>query len=510
MSCAPNQPPMPSPLPGEIPDTAISTARIKACPNGHEVPPADSCAVSLGDMMVELQKYMHCTLNAFEISQNQGSCGVLRVVKGAVEITGMSVLIDECLSCLEPKKICPGKDGDVLTTVGSSVVWKPAVGGAATVDCKSVMALLEKDAGCVEAGSGVKYVLGYDAATDKVKYFPAPGGSSFIGNCTDLQTKMQTECFTQKAGAPEKMFGTVGGIAGWYPYSAPVAGAAAFIGDCAALKDKLGTCVTEGTGAPTKVLAKGPNGIEWLNPPAGGGGGGATTCAEMPALLKCPPDAAAGEEAARVLAYAGDGTAKKYALVKPYHGEVRAAGDPPVGTAGGNAGGVKLQDLPKTFGTLNDIIGLWAGGTYNFSGDAATFDAGTGRYKILKTGRYQVSLGVFLRVNMTGGATLLANAYAGITVKRPVTSYNGGTYRADSAIYRVGQQNFYADGKNWDSTFQGSVTLALEAGSELWARAVMANTSSGITIATAAVRDDPAAHFTLSQLDDAIFSMPGA
>jgi hypothetical protein len=500
---------MPSPLPGEIPDTAISTARIKSCPNGHEVPPADSCAVSLGDMMVEMQKYLHCTLNAFEISKYQGSCGMLRVVDGAVEITGLSVLVDECLSCLEPKKICPGKDGDVLTTVGSSVVWAPAAAGGGDVDCASIMPLLEKDAGCIEAGSGLRYVLGYDAASDRVKYYPAPG-AGFIGSCSDLRTKIQTECFVQKTGAPEKMFGTVGGVADWYPYTAPVAGAAAFIGDCAALKDKLGTCITEGTTPPTKVLSKGANGIEWLNPPAGGGAG-AIDCTDLNAKLKsCPPDAAAGEEAKRALAYTADGTAKKFELVTPYHGEVRAAGDPPVGTAGGNAGGAKVQTMTTTFGALQDIIGLWAGGTYNFSGDAAKFDVGTGKYTILKTGRFQVSLGLFMRTVMSGGAALLANGYAGITVKRPVTNYNGATYRADSAIYRIGQQNFYGDGLAWDSSFQGSVTLALEAGTELWARVVIAKTSSAITCTSFVVRDDPAAHFNLSQLPDSIFYMPGA
>jgi hypothetical protein len=444
---------------------------------------------------------MHCTMNAFEISQNQGSCGVLRVVKGAVEITGMSVLIDECLSCLEPKKICPGKDGDVLTTVGSSVVWKPAAGGAATVDCKSVMALLEKDAGCVEAGSGVKYVLGYDAATDKVKYFPAPGGSSFIGSCTDLQTKMQTECFTQKAGAPEKMFGTVGGVAGWYPYSAPVAGAAAFIGDCAALKDKLGTCVTEGTGAPTKVLAKGPNGIEWLNPPAGGGGGGTIDCPTLlPLLASCPPPAGPTDEPGTYLGYGADGAAKKFALVDPVHIEIRGA----TPTVNGPA---RAQELVKTFGVLQDITTLWGDFTETGVG-ASWWNGGTGRITIGRKGRYHIDYSVFVRVAAAGGVTLLYNAYAGVTVKRKSTVYNGGTYRPEAAIFRGSQGNALADSKNWDFVFSGAHVLALEAGDELWLRVVLANTSPGITLSTAVARDDGGAHFTVSQLPDKIVQAP--
>jgi hypothetical protein len=502
MSCAPNQPPMPSPLPGEIPDTAISTARIKACPNGHEVPPADSCAVSLGDMMVELQKYMHCTMNAFEISKYQGSCGMLRVVNGAVEITGLSVMIDECLSCLEPKKICPGKDGDVLTTVGSSVVWAPAAaGGGAAPTCANVMALLEKDAGCVEAGSGVKYVLGYDAATDKVKYFPAPGGSSFIGNCTDLQTKMQTECFTQKAGAPEKMFGTVGGIAGWYPYSAPVAGAAAFIGDCAALKDKLGTCVTEGTGAPTKVLSKGPNGIEWLNPPAGGGGGGTIDCATLlPLLASCPPLAGPTDEISTVLAYGADGEAKKYTAHKPYHLEVRAA----TATVNGPA---KTQVLTTTFG-LQEVVALW--GDFGESGHGASWwQPSTGHVTIQRKGRYHINWSLFARVVFAGGVTKIGTVYTGAVLKRnAATTYNGGTYRKEAAVFRGNQAQVLADGQSWDLSLGGAITVVLDVGDEIWIRAALTQTSSGVTVTSAVLRDDNASWFTVTQLEDAMFQAP--
>lgn len=493
MSCAPNQPPMPSPLPGEIPDTAISTARIKACPNGHEVPPADSCAVSLGDMMVEMQRYMHCTMNAFEISKYQGSCGMLRVVNGAVEITGLSVLIDECLSCLEPQKICPGKDGDVLTTVGSSVVWAAAAGGGA-IDCATLMPLLEKDAGCIEAGSGLKYVLGYDAASDRVKYYPAPG-AGFIGSCSDLRTKIQTECFVQKTGAPEKMFGTVGGVADWYPY---VAAGAAFIGDCAALKDKLGTCVTEGTGAPTKVLSKGPNGIEWLNPPAGGGGGAATTCAEMPALLKCPPDATPLEEATKILAYAADGTAKKFELIKPYHGEIRAAA---------NGAPLKVQTLTNTFG-LQDVIGLWGVVQESGQGAGSWFNPSTGRITIGRFGRYHIDWSVFARMVFAGGSSLLANAYSGLTVIRAANTYNGGTYQKEAAVFRGAQQNMYADGKQWDSSLGGGITMTLSPGDQLLIRVSMNNTSPGVTVTSAVLRDDNAAWFTVTQLPDEMMSMP--
>jgi hypothetical protein len=498
---------LPPALPMSIPATDVMAGRLTKCDNGNEVPPQNECDETLDELLTEMQQYLHCVLNAHEISQYPGSCGVLRAVKGTVEIVGLSVLIDECLSCLEPAKICPGKEGDVLTTVGGKAVWAPPSGGApGAVDCAAIMPLLEKD-GCIEAGAGQKYSLGYDASSDKLQYFPY-SSTGFITSCADLKSKVET-CFTKQAGPATHLLGIdSAGKADFYPVPSG-GGGAQFIADCAGLKDKLGTCISEGTSAPTKVLAKGANGIEWLNPPAGGGSG-AIDCADLNAkLVSCPPKAADGEEVDSFLGYTKDGaTAKIFKLIDPAMVEVRAAGDPPSPATGGNAGGAKIQTMNNTTG-FQDVTGLWGGGTVHESGGTSGwFNAGTGRIKIGRKGRYQISYSLFIRAIATGGAALQGNIYAGVTIIRAAGTYNGVPYRKDQAIFRGNQAQIFGNNLQWDYVMSGSLTYVLAEGDEVFCRVAYNNTSPGISLTSFLLRDDGAAHLTLAQLPDSIVNDP--
>jgi hypothetical protein len=497
LGCSPVQAPLPSPLPPNIPDTSVLAGRLKSCTNGSDVPPGTDCGETLADLLLEMQSYLHCVMSGFEISNYTGSCGILRVKKGKVFVEGLSVLIDECLSCLEPAKICAGKDKQVLTTVAGRAVWADPVGGGGSdpIDCAAILPLLQKD-GCIEAGSDQRYSLGYDATSNEIQYFPY-SSTGFIQNCADLRAKIETDCFTKlTTGTPTHTFGmNAAGVANWYPAAT---GTAAFITDCAGLKDKVTTCFTDATDTVTKALTIGASGVAWRPLPSGGGGGSSfiTDCATFNTKLgECPPDAAAADSLGGMLGYtSGGGDAKIFPVIDPYHLEIRAS------TATVN-GAAKTQVMTNTFG-IQDVIGLWGDFGESGQGAASWYTPANGKVVIKRKGRYQVSWSVFARLVLSGGATLLGNIYSGMTIRRAATTYNGGTYRAEAAVFRGAQQNIYADGKQWDSALGGSITVVLNTGDELWMRVSVAQTSPGITISSFVLRDDNAAWFTLTELPD--------
>jgi hypothetical protein len=206
------------------------------------------------------------------------------------------------------------------------------------------------------------------------------------------------------------------------------------------------------------------------------------------------------DEISTVLAYGADGEAKKYTAHKPYHLEVRAA----TATVNGPA---KTQVLTNTFG-LQEVVALW--GDFGESGHGASWwQPSTGHVTIQRKGRYHINWSLFARVVFAGGVAKIGTVYTGAVLKRnAATTYNGGTYRKEAAVFRGNQAQVLADGQSWDLSLGGAITVVLDVGDEIWIRAALTQTSAGVTVTSAVLRDDNASWFTVTQLEDAMFQAP--
>jgi hypothetical protein len=518
--CSPTQPPLPQPLPDDIPDTNIVTGQFQPCSNGNPVPvhPAD-CDNNLNVILDDLKSSVYCVLNAITIAGTTGSCNLLTVVNGSVKVKSLMTFLEECLTCLQASKICPGNNGDVLQTIGGKTVWSaPAPPVIPPLTCSQISPVLAKDA-CIIPGGSPKYVIGYGSSTNSPEYYPYLDPNQ--PNCARFNAEFSiggTGCLTQDTSPATYGLGVVAGK----PVVRPLpASSTPFIANCSDLVTQLGACPPTKTDAVTSVLSNGASGLGYRPLPTSGT---TLTCATIPVttdtnpgsilvcgtsgniekidpctatlknLVNCPPtETTVCARPTKVLGQDSTNNPKWYVGSQPYHLEVLS--------------GSTSETFPNTFNTLNNIVAGWNSfWESGLCGQSSQWNSSTGRWTCARKGMYSLKFSGFFNVIIGGGSALAAHIYAGLTIVRAAGTWQGASYPAFAAVHRAQQATIYGDGIQKDFNVDGSIIMPLNVGDAVWARVVVTNAPSvGTTLSLLRFREDGGASLVIHQLPDTYY-----